>query len=245
MSGSASFLPGSSSCESFDDVFSLLRLPLRELNALRANSSELLVRKRETLFYEGDKNEALFLVLSGAVRLTKLMPDGRYQITGFGFSGDFIGISFENEYIYSAEPLSRTSFLMIKRPALSRLLSEYPLLSHYFFDLACNDLREAQDHMVLLGRKSAIERISSLLVRLQERIGSIEDEKFVIQLPMSREDIAAYTGLSIETVSRVFTDLRLRGIISLINNTYVTLEDSDALRQLASSLRSYTAVGKV
>ena len=137
-----------------------------ELRELSKISTAVELTKGATVFFEGDENTYLFNVVSGAVRLSKLLPDGRRQVTGFLFPGDFIGLSVADKYAYTAETLSNTSLCRFNRPNLIKLLDRFPKLEHRLLELASNELIEAQDHMVLLGQKDLTEKISGILINL-------------------------------------------------------------------------------
>jgi len=183
------------------------------------------------LIQEGDPAEDVFTLTEGMLKLYKLMPDGRRQITGFMIPGDFIGLAYGQSYIYSAEAVTPTTACRFKRSALLEKMVDYPELEHRLLSLASNELAAAQAQMLLLGRKSARERLASFLVGLAERRGIGDAEP--MPLPMSRGDIADFLGLTIETVSRAFTAMRKEGLISLPDKHQVVIADMEALREAA------------
>lgn len=183
------------------------------------------------LIQEGDPAEDVFTLTSGMLKLYKLMPDGRRQITGFMIPGDFVGLAYGDSYVYSAEAVTQTSACRFRRGALLQKMEEHPELEHRLLSQASNELAAAQAQMLLLGRKSAQERLASFLVGLAERCHLAAGE--VVPLPMSRSDIADFLGLTIETVSRTLTALRKEGLIGLPDKHSVVLNDLVALHRKA------------
>ena len=147
--------------------------------------------------------------------MSKLLPDGRRLITGFLFPGDFLGLSIADVYAYTAEALVETSLCRFDRAKLIKLLERFPKLEHRLLELASNEIVEAQAHMLVLSRKTATERLASIVATLSERIGHNSDGVKIIELPMTRQDLADYLGLTTETVSRTFTELRDEGVLTL------------------------------
>jgi len=183
------------------------------------------------LIQEGDPAEDVFTLTEGMLKLYKLMPDGRRQITGFMIPGDFIGLAYGQSYVYSAEAVTPTTTCRFKRSALLEKMADHPELEHRLLSLASNELAAAQAQMLLLGRKSARERLASFIVGLAERRDVGENEP--LPLPMSRGDIADFLGLTIETVSRAFTAIRKDGMVALPDKHQVIIEDFAALREAA------------
>ncbi len=212
-------------CSALDDD------ELRQLNAI---STAVSLQPNQTVFLEGDKNTFLFNVVTGAVRLSKLLPDGRRQITGFLFPGDLLGLSVAGEYAYTAEAIAETSLCRFDRKGLADIADRFPNLEHRLFDLASNELVQAQEHITILGQMSASERVATILLRLLERIGERNDMAGVIDLPMTREDIADYAGLTIETVSRNFSQFREMGILSSSKGRHIEIPNIEALMQLSA-----------
>ena len=203
---------------------------LRQLNAI---TTRVLLEHDETVFIEDDTSTFLFNIASGAVRLSKGLPDGRRQITGFLFPGDFLGLSIANHYAYSAEVLGPTSLCRFNRKQLLPLLDRFPQLEHRLLDLASNELAQAQAHLMLLGRKTATERITSVLLALVDRNGKNQPEGVTIELPMTRYDLADFTGLSVETVSRTFSKFRKQGLFSMPTARSIIIHDIGQLEQFS------------
>lgn len=188
---------------------------------------------RQTIFHEGDPAEHLFNVTGGTVKLYKLLPDGRRQVTGFLFAGDFLGLAMVDSYAYSAEAINEVSLCRFPRLKLEALLDQFPKVERRLLGLASNELAAAQDQMLLLGRKTAREKIASFLLVLSRRAGDRGDPDHLLQLPMSRTDIADYLGLTIETVSRALTGFKKAGIIAMVENGQVVIQDRPELEKAA------------
>ncbi len=187
----------------------------------------------QTLLNEGEPASRFAIIGEGAVKIYKLMLDGRRQITGFLFAGDLLGLTFAPDYSYSAEALGEVRLHRLPRQQFERLLDERPAMARHFLALASTELAAAQTQMVLLGRKSADEKIASFVLMLSDRELSRDRNGRTIDLPMTRTDIADYLGLTTETVSRTFTRLKNRGWIALETAGLITILDRDALANLA------------
>ncbi len=177
----------------------------------------------DALFWEGDKATHIFEVTEGVFRVCKIIADGRRIITGFLFPGDIIGLSFRNLYLYTAEAVTSAKVRRCSRLHLQQAISENPDLQPKLFARLCEEMAAAQDHMVLLGRKSAEERLCSFFLMLARRDHRIAEPKMIVDLPMSRQDIADFLGLTIETVSRNITRLTIAGVISPVGRHSIEL----------------------
>lgn len=207
-----------------------------DLGRLAAARTHQHVSAGETFLNEGDAATHFFNLIEGAVKVFKLLPDGRRQITGFLFAGDLLGLAFNESYSYSAEAITPVKLCRFPRRQLERLLDEFPRMEKRLLAMASNELAAAQEQMMLLGRKTAHERIASFLLSLarrEERAGRVCE---MLHLPMTRTDIADYLGLTTETASRVFTSLKKRGAIELEGAGSVRLADRAALEELATGL---------
>jgi CRP/FNR family transcriptional regulator, anaerobic regulatory protein len=182
---------------------------------------------------EGDDALSVFNVASGSIKLYKLLADGRCQITGFLLPGDFCGIATDGTYAYSAEALEPSEICSMPRRKLEAVFSRHPELERRLLAIVSHELSVAQDQMLLLGRKNAIERLAAFLLRQSARCERIGWPADPVQLPMSRADIADYLGLTIETVSRTFTKLKDEGAIRLPTKTVVELANRERLEALA------------
>jgi CRP/FNR family transcriptional regulator len=184
----------------------------------------------ETLFSEGDESEGVYEVAAGMLRLYKLLPDGRRQITGFISAGQILGLAPEGTHVYSAEAINDVTLCRYPRVGFDRLIDEVPGLARRLLAVTSHELRAAQDQMLLLGRKAAGEKVASFLLLMADQQGS-DDE---VAVPMARGDIADYLGLTTETVSRTFTKLRLEGLIDLPTPNHVEIRNRHQLEDFAS-----------
>lgn len=204
-----------------------------ELPALTAIMTTVEVAAHQPIIDEAEPADYLFNVTAGAVKLYKLLPDGRRQITGFLFEGDFLGIAMNERYAYSAEAVGPVGLCRFPRRKLEGLLDETPKLEKRLLGMASNELVQAQDQILLLGRKTAKEKLVSFLLSLADRAVARGSPATPVSLPMGRADIADYLGLTTETVSRTMTSLKRDGHIRLLQGGLVDLPDPEALRDLA------------
>ncbi|MCX7323523.1 MAG: helix-turn-helix domain-containing protein [Hyphomicrobiales bacterium] len=157
---------------------------------------------RTALFQAGDLARFVYTVTSGTLRLQRDLADGRRQVIGFAIPGDFIGLSLDETYQFSADTLTAVGLCRFDRKDFTSLShSRQPLLERLHL-AATHELTIAQDHMVILGRRRAEERVAAFLLRWRDRLGRINGRSATVGLPMSRQDMADHLGLTIETVSR-------------------------------------------
>ena len=185
----------------------------------------------EALFWEGDQAGQIFEVLEGVLRVYKILPDGRRAIMGFIHPGDVLGVSFQDRYLFTAEAVTGVKVRRFSRGRFFSRVNESPALQPQLFALLCDEMSAAQDQMVLLGRKSAEERVVSFLLAIHRKCPADNE----IELPMSRLDMADYLGLTIETVSRMMTSLVRRGLIHATGRHRLALRKLGALREIAGS----------
>ena len=204
-----------------------------ELWRLADIMTQIELAPQKTIFYEGDPADYLYNVTRGAIRLHKLLPDGRRQITDFLFPGDFVGLAVNDVYAYTAETVDTVHLCRFPSSRLQALIEESPRFERRLLGMASNELVEAQDQMLLLGRKTAQEKVASFLLMMSKRAAKRGRPSNLIELPMGRADVADFLGLSTETVSRTFTQLKTSGVIQLLDNTHVRLKDRGALKHLA------------
>ncbi len=191
----------------------------------------------QAVFFEGDDARNLFVLISGALKLYKLLPDGRRQITGFLYAGDFLGLAFNDVYQYTAEALGPSRLCRLPRARIEALLDDLPRLASRLLNLASTELAAAQAQMLLLGRKTAQERLASFLLHLTQRAGArIDARDDMIHLPMSRADIADFLGLTVETVSRSFSKLKSSRLIALREGGQVQIRDPKGLAAIAGDI---------
>ena len=203
---------------------------------LSTDPVELSIRAREPLFFEGDDADFVYEILSGTVCSYALLPDGRRQVTGFSFAGDIVGLSDQDTHCTSCDAVGAARVRSIPRSRLWKTAEERPELSIKLLECAAGQLANMQQHFVILGRKSAVEKLASFLLTLARRFGGEDADEVTITLPMTRADIADYLGLTIETVSRTFTKLRAAGVIDLPQNNLVHVRDMLKLEDVATAM---------
>lgn len=181
------------------------------------------------VYGENEPAEYLYKVVSGSVRTYKVLADGRRQIGAFYLPGDVFGFETGDEHAFSAEAVADTKVLVLKRSALTALAAREHTVAHELFCIMTRELKRAQNHIMLLI-KTAQERVADFLLEMAER-GRASNQ---IDLPMSRQDIADYLGLTIETVSRTLTQLENAAAIALPTSRRILLRNPAALRQLNS-----------
>ncbi len=187
----------------------------------------------KTVFAEGDEAAGVYEVVRGTLKLYKLLSDGRRQITGFLSAGHLLGLAYGEHYLYTAEAVTEVTLCRYARARFDRLIEEVPGLARILLAATSDELRAAQDQMLLLGRKDAMEKIASFLLMMAER-HSPQGDGDEILVPMGRSDIADYLGLTTETVSRTLTRLKREGTIELPTAVRITLSDRDRLEELAA-----------
>lgn len=206
------------------------------LAELKRLGSTLRLGAGQTLFREGDPATRVFTLTRGSLKLYKLLPDGRRQIVGFMYPGDFLGISIDEEHAFTAELLEDAELCCFSHGRFSCFLGDNPSMEHELYRMAAHELGAAQLQLVLLGRKTATERLASFLVHLANRVERVSGEKGdIVELPMSRADIADYLGLTKETVSRILSTFRAARLIRLQELNQVQILDRSLLEQLAES----------
>ncbi|WP_348643227.1 Crp/Fnr family transcriptional regulator [Mesorhizobium sp. B2-1-3A] len=167
-------------------------------------------------------------VLSGVVKLTKTLSDGRQQIVGLQFAPDFLGRPFQAESTLTAEAATNVELCSFPRQTLERMMKEQPDLEHRLLEQKLRELDQARDWMVALGRKTAAEKIASFLLMIARNIDPAagpEHRAAAFDLPLSRAEIADFLGLTIETVSRQLTRLRGDNVIRIDNNRHIVVGD--------------------
>jgi CRP/FNR family nitrogen fixation transcriptional regulator len=198
-------------------------------NAL-VNLSEFSYKKGTEIYGEKEPAEFVYQVKSGAVRSYKLLSDGRRQIGAFHLAGDIFGLENGGEHRFTAEAIVDTHVRLVKRQSLEIVAESDAMVAKNLLSMTTNNLQHAEDHMLLLGRKTSLERVAAFLLEMDKRLTAAS----VIALPMSRRDIADYLGLTLETVSRALSRLHELGVLGFIGNTQrqIVLLDRDQLASL-------------
>ena len=199
--------------------------------ALHAIGTVAHFTRNAMIFSEGDEANYVYRIVTGAVRLCKLMSDGRRQIAGFLLPGDFFGFEWRAIYSLSAEALTKVKVVCYARSRLDRLGAERADVQRSLMSLLSRDLWAAQNHLLTLGQRSAKERVVSFLLALAERNGTREGG--TLDIPMGRQDIADYLGLTIETVCRALSELKRQHLIDIPDRTHIGIRNLEALRDIA------------
>lgn len=188
----------------------------------------------QVVFVEGEPADHVSVIVSGVIACSRELLDGRRQITGFLFPGDLLGHPFETGYQVTAQSVTAVELCRYPRTAFEALMRDYPDLEHEVVRAMNDELAEAQQHKLTLGRRGAKERLACFLITLAERAvrrGAPDD---VLHLPMTRSDIADHLGITYETVSRMFTLLKREALIALPRPDEVRLLDVAELRDIAA-----------
>ncbi len=183
--------------------------------------------KDEEIFCQDEDADLIYIVVSGAVRTTRLLSDGRRQVGSFYYPGDLVGLETGDTHRFSAEALSESTLLVIKRSALKTFAGDEEI-DRAIWEATRRELERAQEHLLVLGRKTACEKVASFLMDLAEREGADE-----VALPMGRQDMADYLGLTIETVSRMLTQLQGASVVEFEGCRRFRVKRWDALERLA------------
>ena len=187
----------------------------------------------QPLFCDGDDADYLYEILEGVVRTSKLLFDGRRQVLSFGYPGDIVGLSHDRVYHSDCEAVSDVKLRVHRKNAFSASFKTEPEFGRELLKFAAAEMKNMQEHFIMLGRKSATEKVASFLTALLDRVGETKNGKACFSLPMSRSDIADFLGLTIETISRTLTKLREDGVIELPSKNRVCVCKPQALRDLA------------
>jgi CRP/FNR family transcriptional regulator, anaerobic regulatory protein len=190
----------------------------REFAQVEKLMARRFVPKHKAIMSEGELNNSLYVVVHGSFRLSKHLEDGRRQVTGFLFKGDFAGVRPTDNSAYTAEALEDSSVCHFPHHYLEEIATSSPRVKDRLIARGQTEYHKAQDHIVLLGKKTAEERVVSFLDLLDRAIGADRgNNKREVPLPMSRQDIADYLGLRLETLSRTLTILKKKGAINTLS----------------------------
>jgi len=204
---------------------------LDALLALERIGTRLNLTRNQEIYAEGDSAGCWYKVVSGTVRISKLLADGRRYIAEFCFAGDCFGLDNTSYRPFSAEAVSDAVVMRLPRNASEQLIDQNPILARALRETMLRDLASAHSRMLLLGRMTAAERVAAFLIEMFERCERTQK----LDLPMSRNDIADYLGLTIETVCRVLSAFKRGGIIAVPNAHGIELRDRKALETAAEA----------
>lgn len=198
--------------------------------ALQNLGSVVKVKRNAAVFSEGDPARHVYKLVSGAIRTCRVLMDGRRQIADFYLPGDFFGLEGQTEHGFTAEAIADAVVISYPRSQLDQLAETRPAVQKLLVSLLCKGLSATQNHLVMLGRQTAHERLAWFLLDIMDR----SDDRTDLDLPMSRLDIADFLGLTIETVSRGISQFKRKHLISVAGSHQVSLKNVEALESLAS-----------
>jgi CRP/FNR family nitrogen fixation transcriptional regulator len=187
-------------------------------------------KRNASVFNEGDPARHVYKVISGAIRTCRVLMDGRRQIADFYLPGDFFGLDWQSAHGFTAEAIADAVVVSYPRSQLELAAETQPAMQKLLMGILSKGLSATQNHVVMLGRQTAQERLAWFLLRIMQR----SDDNPNLDLPMSRLDIADYLGLTIETVSRGISQFKRKQLISVSGTHQVILKDVEALESLAS-----------
>ncbi|MEX0628913.1 MAG: helix-turn-helix domain-containing protein [Cucumibacter sp.] len=206
-----------------------------ELTELARHTRQVTHKSGDELVGEATEITSYATITSGVVKLAKTLRDGRQQVVGLQFAPDFLGRLFGEESRLTAEAVGEVSLCKLPRQALEAMIAANPDLEHRIMLQTLRELDEARDWMVTVGRKTAPEKVASFLCLIATHnnptLADDDSNTTSFDLPLSRADIADYLGLTIETVSRQFTKLRVDGVIKIVNNRHIEVPDLERLRE--------------
>jgi CRP/FNR family nitrogen fixation transcriptional regulator len=188
--------------------------------------------KDEEIFAQDEDADMVHMVVSGVVRTTRLLADGRRQVGSFYYAGDLIGLETGEIHRFSAEAISDSVVLVVRRSALKAFAGDEQL-NRAIWEAARREIERTQDHLLVLGRKSACEKVASFLMSLAQRDPAGDGRERIV-MPMSRQDMADYLGLTIETVSRMLTQLQGQSVVEFDGCRRFKVKRWEALEQMAA-----------
>jgi CRP/FNR family nitrogen fixation transcriptional regulator len=193
-----------------------------------AIATEFAYRKDEEIYGEGEACEYVYQVVRGAVRTYKLLADGRRQIGAFHLPGDVFGLDTGSGHRLTAEAITDTTVRLVKRRSLEAAAGTNVQVARNLWIMTAGDLRHAEDHMLLLGRKTAMEKVATFLLEMDRRL----TKAGLMALPMCRRDIGDYLGLTLETVSRALSQLSDQGILVFSSARQIVLRNRQRLADM-------------
>lgn len=191
-------------------------------------ATEYSYRKDEEIYGEGEPAEYVYQVIRGAVRTYKLLNDGRRQIGAFLLPGDVFGLDSGSAHRLTAEAIVDTTVRLVKRHNLEVAAGSNVKVAHNLWTMTASELRHAEDHMLLLGRKTAMEKVATFLLEMDRRLAKAG----MMALPMCRRDIGDYLGLTLETVSRTLSQLSDQGVLVFSSARQIVLRNRQRLADM-------------
>lgn len=191
-------------------------------------TTEFNYSKEEEIYGEGEPAEFVYQLIRGAVRSYKLLSDGRRQIGAFHLPGDVFGLESGSKHRLTAEAIIDSTVRLVKRSSLEREAAADVEVTRRLWNMTAGDLQHAENHMLLLGRKTAMERVAAFLLEMDHRLSATG----MMALPMCRRDIGDYLGLTLETVSRALSELHDRGVLDFSGARQIVLRNRQHLRTM-------------
>src|SRR6202047_2004211 len=187
-----------------------------ELRKLQGLATQVYFHSGKTIFSESEPADAIYGLSQGVVRLYKLLPDGRRQVSGFALPGDFLGMPLADRHNFSADAIGEVSLCRFSRDDLTKFIQSSPDIMRLVIEFATRELDMAQDLLQLLGNGSAQGRVAIFLVSWRNRLARLSVFSETVPLPMRRQDIADFLGLKLETVSRTLAKLEQKNAIRIV-----------------------------
>ena len=191
-------------------------------------ATEFSYKKDEEIYGEDEPSDYVYQVITGSVRNYKLLSDGRRQIGAFYLPGDIFGLESGTVHRLTAEAIVDTTVRLVKRRSLEQAAGMAVQVANSLWAMTAGELRHAEDHMLLLGRKNAMERVASFLLEMDRRLSVAG----IVALPMCRRDIGDYLGLTLETVSRALSQLHNDGVVGFSGARQIVLRNRQRLRSM-------------
>ncbi len=191
-------------------------------------ATEFSYRKDEEIYGEDERAEYVYQIIRGAVRTYKLLSDGRRQIGAFHLPGDVFGLESGMNHRLAAEAITDTTVRLVKRSSLEQAANDNVQVARKLWGITAGELRHAENHMLLLGRKNAMERVATFLLEMDRRLAVAG----MMALPMCRRDIGDYLGLTLETVSRALSQLHVEGVLGFSGARQIVLRNRQRLRNM-------------
>ena len=204
-----------------------------ELKIFQDISTEKKYGNKENIFIQLDESVKLYNITEGNVKIYQLMNDGRIQIIGFLYPGDFFGSYKNGKYNYSADAIGNVKVCVFDQEKLDKYIEKNISLAKELLHLTSHELTLAQDRISVLGKFGATERLRKFIFNISEQRKRIGWKNNPISLPMTRQDIADYLGLTIETVSREFSKLKTSNIIKILNSKQIFITDFKKLSDIS------------
>jgi len=208
-------------------------LPDEKLKVFSGISKEKEFKDKETIFLQQENSMNLYNITKGNVKIYRLLADGRIQIIGFLYPGDFFGSYKKGKYNYSAESIGEVRACVFDKESLDDYLEKNMELGKELLHMTSHELTLAQDRMAVLGKMNANERVAKFILNISDQRARIGWKNNPVSLPMTRQDIADYLGLTLETVSREFSKLKTQNTIKFLSSKQIYINNRDQLKTIS------------